>query len=75
MKFLWAICLSLCFLASSFAQKSPPSEQPASPAIGLAVGQKAPAFSLRDQFGRDQTLELLKGPKGTVVLFFRSADW
>jgi hypothetical protein len=43
--------------------------------IGLAVGQKAPAFSLRDQFGHDQTLESLKGTRGTVLLFFRSADW
>jgi hypothetical protein len=43
--------------------------------IGLAIGQKAPAFSARDQFGRQQTLETLKGPKGTVLLFFRSADW
>lgn len=43
--------------------------------IGLPVGQKAPAFSLRDQFGREQTLESLKGPRGTVLLFFRSADW
>jgi hypothetical protein len=44
-------------------------------AIGLPVGQKAPAFSAPDQFGRQQTLETLKGPKGTVLLFFRSADW
>jgi hypothetical protein len=43
--------------------------------IGLAVGQKAPAFSARDQFGRVQTLDTLKGPNGTVLLFFRSADW
>jgi hypothetical protein len=43
--------------------------------IGLEVGQKAPDFSARDQFGKQQTLETLKGPKGTVLLFFRSADW
>jgi hypothetical protein len=43
--------------------------------IGLAVGQKAPAFSARDQFGAPQTLETLTGPNGTVLLFFRSADW
>ena len=43
--------------------------------IGLGVGQKAPDFSARDQFGKQQTLETLKGPKGTVLLFFRSADW
>jgi hypothetical protein len=43
--------------------------------IGLPAGQTAPAFSLRDQFGRQQTLETLKGSRGTVLLFFRSADW
>lgn len=43
--------------------------------IGLAVGQKAPDFSLRDQFGHTQTLDSLKGAIGTVLLFFRSADW
>ena len=43
--------------------------------IGLAVGQKAPDFSLRDQHGNIQTLDTLKGANGTVLLFFRSADW
>ncbi len=43
--------------------------------IGIAVGKKAPAFSLRDQFGQLQTLETLRGTRGTVILFFRSADW
>jgi hypothetical protein len=43
--------------------------------IGLAVGQKAPNFSLHDQSGRTQTLDSLKGANGTVLLFFRSADW
>lgn len=43
--------------------------------IGLEIGKKAPAFSLPDQFGRTQTLERLKGTHGTVLLFFRSADW
>jgi len=44
-------------------------------AIGLVVGQKAPSISARDQFGQVQTLDTLKGKKGTVLLFFRSADW
>jgi hypothetical protein len=43
--------------------------------IGLALGQKAPNFSARDQFGRSNTLDTVKVPKGTVLLFFRSADW
>jgi peroxiredoxin len=43
--------------------------------VGLAVGQKAPGFSARDQSGAAQTLDSLKGAKGTVLLFYRSADW
>jgi hypothetical protein len=36
---------------------------------------KAPPIALRDQFGRMQTNETLEGTKGTILLFFRSADW
>jgi hypothetical protein len=43
--------------------------------FGLEVGQKAPDFSARDQFGHEQSLDTLKGPNGTALLFFRSADW
>jgi peroxiredoxin len=43
--------------------------------VGLRAGQKAPDFSAVDQFGQTQTLESLRGPKGTVLLFYRSADW
>jgi hypothetical protein len=43
--------------------------------IGLPIGQEAPDFSARDQFGQEKTLESLKGSHGTVLLFFRSADW
>jgi cytochrome oxidase Cu insertion factor (SCO1/SenC/PrrC family) len=42
---------------------------------GLEVGAKAPAFNLKDQNGKDRSLDdLLKS--GTVALvFYRSADW
>jgi len=43
--------------------------------VGLRAGQKAPEFSARDQFGKTQSLETLRGSKGTVLLFYRSADW
>ena len=43
--------------------------------IGLPMGQKAPDFSVSDQFGHRQSLATLKGKNGTVLLFFRSADW
>jgi cytochrome oxidase Cu insertion factor (SCO1/SenC/PrrC family) len=42
---------------------------------GLKVGTKAPAFTLKDQNGKERSLdEFLK--KGTVaVVFYRSASW
>lgn len=43
--------------------------------IGLDIGQQVPAFVLTDQFGHQQSNDTLKGSKGTVLLFFRSADW
>jgi hypothetical protein len=44
-------------------------------AIGPQVGQNAPAFNLPDQNGQPQSLATVAGPKGTMLVFFRSADW
>jgi hypothetical protein len=62
-------------LGQSSGQENLPGNRAASPAVGLEVGQQAPAFGLPDQFGHAQSNETLKGSKGTVLLFFRSADW
>jgi len=43
--------------------------------LGPAVGALAPAFSLADHTGRTQTLSSVAGPEGTMLVFFRSADW
>ena len=42
---------------------------------GPNVGQQVPAFSATDQNGRNQTLKSVMGPKGAMLVFFRSADW
>ena len=42
---------------------------------GPAVGQLVPDFSAQDQAGRAQTLKSVTGQKGTMLVFFRSADW
>jgi hypothetical protein len=42
---------------------------------GPAVGSKMPVFELHDQDGKPHTLAGLLGPKGAVIVFFRSADW
>jgi hypothetical protein len=41
----------------------------------LKIGEKSPTITGFDQFGKERDFENLKGPKGLVVLFFRSADW
>jgi cytochrome oxidase Cu insertion factor (SCO1/SenC/PrrC family) len=43
--------------------------------LGPQVGARAIDFDLRDQFGRPQSLATIAGPKGTMLVFFRSADW
>lgn len=42
---------------------------------GPEVGAKIPDFSLPDQAGQSRDFASLKGPKGLVLVFFRSADW
>jgi hypothetical protein len=42
---------------------------------GIAIGQTAPAFELKDQNGRSRTLKSLMGRKGLLLVFNRSADW
>ena len=43
--------------------------------LGPQVGQRAIDFNLPDQTGRVRTLASAAGPKGTMLVFFRSADW
>jgi hypothetical protein len=63
----------LCAPASG--QEDPSMNKTFPPSVGLEIGQQAPTFALADQFGHTHSNETLKGPKGTVLLFFRSADW
>lgn len=42
---------------------------------GPEIGKRVPTFSAKDQQGRTQTLESIMGPKGAMLVFFRSADW
>lgn len=56
--------LSLFWLVSAFAAEPGPS-----------VGATLPSFQLKDQDGKTQSLKALSGPKGLMLVFFRSADW
>jgi hypothetical protein len=43
--------------------------------LGPQVGATVPAFAGTDQFEKPQTLASVYGPKGAMLVFFRSADW
>ena len=43
--------------------------------MGPAVGARIPALEAVDQEGKPRTFDNLRGPKGLVLLFVRSADW
>lgn len=43
--------------------------------LGPQVGQTVPDFSLTDQSGKTWTRSSIMGPKGAMLVFYRSADW
>jgi hypothetical protein len=75
MKILASMLVLTGIFAAPSAQENPSGIHVTAPPVGLEVAQPAPAFVLRDQFGHEQSNETLRGTNGTVLLFFRSADW
>jgi len=70
------VCALLSLPAQAIGQG--PSQQPHLPDVqklGPQVGSRVPDFNLRDQDGQWQTLASLRGPKGLMLVFYRSADW
>lgn len=51
------------------------SAQPGPAAGAPAVGSKVPDFEAPDQDGVRRSLHSIMGPKGAMLVFFRSADW
>jgi peroxiredoxin len=52
------------------------AQAPAPPlATGIEIGKKIPAFQLKDQNGKLQDFNSIRGPKGAALYFMRSADW
>ena len=64
-------------LGSAVALVSALAALPLSGAVptGPSVGQKVPEFRLQDQNGKEKTLASILGPKGALLVFYRSADW
>lgn len=43
--------------------------------LGPQAAERVPDFNLQDQNGKSWTRESIMGPKGAMLVFFRSADW
>lgn len=69
--------LSIFAGALAFATTAHLDAQDASPVagIGLPAGQKAPDFNLKDQNGREHSLQELTKKGSVALVFYRSADW
>ena len=57
------------------AQQTAPAPLPNIQKLGPQVGTRVPDFTLVDQKGQSRTLASLMGPKGLMLVFYRSADW
>jgi len=74
------VAILLLTVACLFTSKSSSGEGNLSQVVakheaGPAEGDPAPPFKALDQFGNEQTNKTVAGKNGTVLLFFRSADW
>jgi cytochrome oxidase Cu insertion factor (SCO1/SenC/PrrC family) len=67
------LLLTLAMAASSSGLRA--AQEAAPENTGLPVGKQAPRFTLKDQAGREVSLDSLlkKGP--VALVFYRSADW
>jgi peroxiredoxin len=75
MKYRVTIGLFIAVLLLAYMALTSSGKHGATNSIGLDAGQRAPAFASADQFGQEESNETLKGANGTVLLFYRSADW
>lgn len=66
---LLVVCLSLAIVRLTA------DEEDLAEKSGLAIGSKAPAFALTNQFGKETSLEALLNKGPVAVVFHRSVDW
>jgi hypothetical protein len=67
--------LSILMLGPVAARQQPDVPAVDVETLGPQVGATVPDFSLPDQHGVTRALTSLMGPKGAILVFFRSADW
>jgi hypothetical protein len=73
---LKSLVVAMVLMAGALPLAQAPAPAPIDTAkIGPQVGEAVPAIDGVDQFGKRQSLSSIAGPRGTMLVFFRSADW
>jgi cytochrome oxidase Cu insertion factor (SCO1/SenC/PrrC family) len=65
----WLVAVASVLVGLQAAQEKAPDT------MGLPIGEKAPAFTLKDQDGSEVTLASLLSDGPVALVFHRSADW
>jgi cytochrome oxidase Cu insertion factor (SCO1/SenC/PrrC family) len=71
MKHLWAVAFGLFITTGAALAADPAPEEK----TGLKVGEAAPEFKLKDQYGNERSLSALRKDGNVALVFFRSASW
>ena len=66
---LGALGLAVALSAAARAGDPPPEK------TGIKLGEKAPAFKLKDQAGEERELSALLKNGPVALVFYRSASW
>jgi hypothetical protein len=70
-----AIALSVLLVDARSAQQTAGRTPIDLSKLGPQVGEQVPDFRLVDQTGNVWTRQSITGPRGAMLVFFRSADW
>jgi hypothetical protein len=71
------VVLTMALIAVLSAQDVFDTDDPldADSRTGIEVGARIPEFRIEDLNGTVWDFETIKGPKGALLHFYRSADW
>jgi cytochrome oxidase Cu insertion factor (SCO1/SenC/PrrC family) len=67
----WAVAVGALLGAGAAAAADPAPDEK----TGIKVGEKAPAFKLKDHTGAERELSALLKDGPVALVFYRSADW
>jgi cytochrome oxidase Cu insertion factor (SCO1/SenC/PrrC family) len=69
------LCLAVLAVGLSVAANVHATDPAPEEKTGLKVGEKAPAFKLKDQNGKERSLEEFVKEGKVALVFYRSASW